>query len=640
MVYGLKQCRQYLLGRRFVVRTDHAALSWLRRTPEPMPQLARWLTFIEEFSFDVQHRVGTKHQNVDSLSRMPIRDEASPETEHQELRISAVTQQEDVDKLVGDPLAGENFAAEQLSDPEIGPVLRLKLSCETQPTIEALISESEATKVYWSQWNQLTIHNGVLCRRFYGKGSQSNVLQMIVPATLRSEAMKRCHAGIVGGHLGAKKTAYQVGRRFYWHHWQSDVKRFCRRCIVCGSYHRDKLPRTAPLRPIEAGAPFERLSIDLTGPHCKSTRGNVWILTCVDPYTKWAEAIPLRNKEAETVARALVEQVLMRFGTPIAMLSDRGNEVDSGIMRAVCDLLDIDKMRTTSYRPSTNGAVERFHRTLNSMLGKVVAENQRDWDTKLPFVMAAYRASPHESTGYSPNYLLFGRELRAPLDVVLDLPENGGEAKHYDAYVSELDEKLRYAYRAVKAHLGRAANRAKRHYDLRVKHSRYEIGEWVSYYNPRHFRGREDKWSRKFSGPFLVIDVLPPVNLKLQRSPGAKPFIVHYDRVKSWEGEVPKSWLRNVPKHEEFEMLSPLPTADVEASIAEELPGDLPAAAVATNNSTDREADDETRNVADLDAGQSLSIDESVDRASEDRSVNDRPKRECRRPAYLADYDR
>ena len=98
VVYGLKQCRQYLLGRRFAVRTVHAALSWLLRTPEPMPQLARWLTFIEEFSFDVQHKVGTKHQNVDFLSRMPICDESLLDTEHRELHISTVTQQEDVDK--------------------------------------------------------------------------------------------------------------------------------------------------------------------------------------------------------------------------------------------------------------------------------------------------------------------------------------------------------------------------------------------------------------------------------------------------------------------------------------------------------------------------------------------------------------
>jgi len=231
------------------------------------------------------------------------------------------------------------------------------------------------------------------------------------------------------------------------------------------------------------------------------------------------------------------------------MLSDRGNEVESGTMRAVCDLLDIDKTRTTTYRPSTNGAVDRFHRTLNGILGKVVAENQKDWDTKLPFVMAAYRASHHESTGYSPNYLVFGHELRAPLDVVLALSQNRDSTMNYN-HVSELEERLRYAHQAVKAHLGRAGNRAKRHYDLRVKRNCYEIGEWVLYCNPRHFRGREYKWSRKFSGAFLVIDVLPPVNLKLQRSPSAKPFIVHYDRVKSWEGEVPKLWLRNVPEHE------------------------------------------------------------------------------------------
>jgi len=384
--------------------------------------------------------------------------------------------------------------------------------------------------------------------------------------------------------LGAKKTAYEVGRRFYWHHWQSDVKRFCQRCVVCGSYHRGKLPRTAPLQPIEAGAPFERLFIDLTGPHCKSTRGNVWILTCLDPYSKWVEAIPLRNKEAETVARVLVEQVLMRFGTPIAMLSDRGNEVDSSIMRAVCRLLDIDKMRTTSYRPSTNGAVERFHRTLNSMLGKVVAENQKDLDTKLPYVMAAYRASQHES-GYSPNYLVFGRELRAPLDVVLDLPKTRDEVMSYDGYVSELDEKLRYAYRAVKAHLGRAANRGKRHYDLRVKRSRYEIGDWDSYYNPRHFRGREDKWSRKFSGPLLVMDVFPPVNLKLQRSPSSSPFIAQNDRVKLWEGEVPKPWLRNVPN--KFDMLSPVSATEVEAPVADKPSEGSPIAADATSSDTE-----------------------------------------------------
>ena len=71
VVNGLKQFRQYLFGRHFVIRTDHAALSWLRRTPEPMPQLARWLTLIEQYDYEVVHRSGKKHGNADGLSRRP-----------------------------------------------------------------------------------------------------------------------------------------------------------------------------------------------------------------------------------------------------------------------------------------------------------------------------------------------------------------------------------------------------------------------------------------------------------------------------------------------------------------------------------------------------------------------------------------
>ena len=674
VVNGLKQYRQYLLGRHFVVRTDHAALSWLRRSPEPMPQLARWLTFIEEFNFEVQHRAGRKHQNADSLSRRPNYDEPEPREQNASmLRISAVNRRRSIQgsemsmqaEAVADPLAGENFVAEQLKDHDIGPILRMKQCNENQPPIEALLTESEVTKIYWSQWDRLTVHNGILCRRFYGNGTQPNVLQMIVPATLRHEAVKRCHTGMAGGHLGAKKTTFQVCRRFYWHGWKGDVTRFCRRCVECSSYHRGQLPRTAPLHPIETGAPFERLSIDLTGPHCKSNRGHIWILTCVDPYTKWAEAFPLRNKEAETVARVLVEQVFTRFGTPIALLSDRGNEVDSNVMRNVCQLLGIDKMRTTSYRPSTNAAAERFHRTLNSMLGKVVAENQKDWDTHLPLVMAAYRASRHESTGYSPNFLVMGREARAPLDVVLDLPVAEGEATNYDEHVSKLNDRLRYAYSVVQSHLGRAAERAKHYYDMRVRKQRYTAGDWVSYYNPRHFRGREDKWSRKFSGPFLVLNVLPPVNLKLQRSPHTKPFIVHNDRVKPWTGDAPKSWLPNVVESESFEVVELPPIVSVDPPISGDESELLPAAvaseaespaALSADTTMQKEACNENGNQTGIEVPTEVdevtnqprveplvvvaptNSESVVDVYEADELPQARPQRNRRRPAHLEDY--
>ena len=103
-----------------------------------------------------------------------------------------------------------------------------------------------------------------------------------------------------------------------------------------------------------------------------------------------------------------MEQVICRYGCPVAILTDKGKEVDGQLMADVCRCLDIDKPHTTSYKASTNAAVERFHRTLNSMMGRVVDEHKRDWDTVLPYVMAAYRSSRHEVTQYSPNYLLMG----------------------------------------------------------------------------------------------------------------------------------------------------------------------------------------------------------------------------------------
>ena len=136
------------------------------------------------------------------------------------------------------------------------------------------------------------------------------MLQLLVPRSHVQEVLCSCHGGHTGGHFGIKRTLDQVQRRFYWSSWKSDTVRFCKRCDLCNEYHRGKLGRQAPLQPVLAGAPYERWYIDLTGPHPKSEHGHIYILTCLDSFTKWAEAFPIRNKEAETVARVLVEQAV------------------------------------------------------------------------------------------------------------------------------------------------------------------------------------------------------------------------------------------------------------------------------------------------------------------------------------------
>ena len=110
------------------------------------------------------------------------------------------------------------------------------------------------------------------------------------------------------------------------------------------------------------------------------------------------------------------------------LLSDQGPEFGSELFLEMCQGMGIDKIRTSPYRPACNGMLERYHRILNSMLGKIVEENQRDGDTKVQFVIAAYIASVHDTTGYTPNFLALGREVRAPLDIILGQPKE--ESQH------------------------------------------------------------------------------------------------------------------------------------------------------------------------------------------------------------------
>jgi len=264
----------------------------------------------------------------------------------------------------------------------------------------------------------------------------------------------------------------------------------------------------------------------------------------VDHFSKWAEAIPLRCHTAPVIARALVTHVFSRYGTPLQLLSDQAPEFESELFAHLLRWLEIDKLRTSAYKPSTNGVVERFHRTLNSMLGKIVAESQRDWDEWLPHVMAAYRAPPHSSTGFSPNRLFLGRENRMPLDLVMGLPamETNGDRPVAD-FVIDQQEMAEHAYQIARKQLGVGAERRKRTYDIRVKTEQFDVGEWVWYYYPRRYTKRSPKWQRCYTGPYLIVRCLPPVNFVLQKTAKSKPFVAHADKLRKCSSPVPQSWL-------------------------------------------------------------------------------------------------
>lgn len=100
----------------------------------------------------------------------------------------------------------------------------------------------------------------------------------------------------------------------------------------------------------------------------------------MDMFTKYVEVVPMPNQEAVTVAKALVEAVVVHYGTPLQILTDQGRNFEGQVFTEMCRVLEVDKVRTSTYHPQCNWMIERFHRTLNAMLGKVVEESQRNWD--------------------------------------------------------------------------------------------------------------------------------------------------------------------------------------------------------------------------------------------------------------------
>jgi len=236
------------------------------------------------------------------------------------------------------------FLAElQAQDPELAPIVHLRLQQSNQPSFDVVRTNSAETKFYWSQWPRLIVRDGVVFRVILDRQGQPCGQQLLVPKVLHNELIEMLHAGLTGCHVGVGKTIVQVGRRAWWRDWKADVRRFYQRCFLCSRYFRGKLPRQGAMQPTRVGAITERLSIDLTGPHLRSKRGNVFICTVVDAFSKWLKIFAIRNKEALTVARVLVEKVFCRMGTPLSILSDRGGEVNGQVIREVCQLLHIDK---------------------------------------------------------------------------------------------------------------------------------------------------------------------------------------------------------------------------------------------------------------------------------------------------------
>ncbi|KAL1274384.1 hypothetical protein QQF64_027198 [Cirrhinus molitorella] len=274
--------------------------------------------------------------------------------------------------------------------------------------------------------------------------------------------------------------------------------------------------------------------MDLVGPLPKSARGHEHILVVVDYATRYPEAIPLRKATAKNIAQELF-LLCTRVGIPSEILTDQGTPFMSRLMADLCRLLRVKQLRTTVYHPQMDGLVERFNQTLKQMLKRVAAEDRKNWDLLIPYVLFGIREVPQASTGFTPFELLFGRQPRGLLDVAKEAWEQQQPAllRSTIEHVREMRERIERVMPLVKEHLTKAQQSQQRRYDRAAQPREFHPGGRVMVLVPTS----ACKFLATWQGPYTVIERIGPVTYRL-RQPGKRreEQLYHINLLKRWVG--------------------------------------------------------------------------------------------------------
>ena len=498
-VSSIKEFYPYLYGFSFRLVTDHNPLTSLKGLKDVGGRLARWLMYLQQFNFQVEYRSGKTHTNADALSRLPPTEPI----------ISVIQQQ--LGKDLGD------LRSAQLADPDLAPI------------ITALSSHSVLPSNIAPGLKNVFLSDGLLCRNFRQSSSSRAHIQFILPTSLRRAVLQQLHDH--SGHLGIHKTMENVKQRFYWPGYESDIGMWIKECQQCQQRNPQQPRQNAPLGTITTSYPFEKISWDIMGPLPTTSTGNKYILVVTDLFSKWTEAFPLHSTDSTTLATILVNEIICRYGIPTVLHSDQGANLTSKLISSLCEQLGINRTQTTAYHPQGNGQVERFNRTLEAMLSKTIQQNQCDWDKHLPMVMFAYRTAIHETTGYTPFHVTFGRSPLLPLDVILGIHRQ--KKLEVPAYVTDLNRSLQTAYADIRQNLHAAHQRNKARHDAKSVSVPYHTGDQVWLYVPSIKSGTTKKLASLWRGPYTVIDRINSTNYRIQLiSLPSKTLVVHHNRLK------------------------------------------------------------------------------------------------------------
>lgn len=370
------------------------------------------------------------------------------------------------------------------------------------------LSTQVITEPFPESSNYFYINNNLLMHHAFDTKRHMHMHRIVVPQILRYKLLYLAHDIPAAGHLGKVKTRDRLVPHFYWPKMVKDIAAYCKSCDVCQHIGKGPTPRVAPLVPLPVlSEPFARISIDIVGPLPKCTKsGNRFILTIMDMATHYPEAIPLCDHKAATVAKALTT-VFSRFGFPQEIQSDLGTDFTSELMKLFLDEFHIRHIKSSPLHPQSQGQIERFHRTMKSMLRALTDKFKDAWDEALPWVLFSYRECPVETIGFSPFELLYTYPVRGPLSLIKRVwtdsnPEFTSTKPNVISFMLETRERFRISKELAKEMGDKSRVNSKVWYDKKARLRTFEPGQMVLALLPRQGQPLEAKWK----GPYKVME--------------------------------------------------------------------------------------------------------------------------------------
>jgi transposase InsO family protein len=384
LIYALQKLRPYLLGAEYTIYTDHRPLRSLFTKEMVNTKIQRWAILLAEYGAKIEYRQGIHNIRADTLSRLPS------ESMLGEAEVSAIE------------CDGQDVTLPILLDDAIDlPDLK---DAQREEYMDLIMEANDP-----EGGDEYVMYAGVLFSEQLPHANAPDGPRLVLPHRYQRRVMEVCHKEV--GHMSVSKTMKRITEEYVWPGLRRDVRDYINQCADCAVFRRTQVH--VPMQDVEVPAgPMQIVHMDFIGPYVADPQGNRYVLTVIDYLTGWVEAYALPDQSAKTIIDAVALRLFTQHSKPRAIVSDNGQGFGSRQWAQFLEQSGVECRRTTPVHPQGNAKIERLNRTLKDILVRLMRNRPEDWYVHLPAAVQAYRMAVSDVTGYSPFFLLYGREPR------------------------------------------------------------------------------------------------------------------------------------------------------------------------------------------------------------------------------------